>query len=212
MASDGWRQVTIKSLCHEAKLNKRYFYESFEDLDALAGAVVDEISTRLVQTAFEVANAARTAGVPTEVLARDVMRAVIEYLTDDPRRARVLFTEVADSPRAIAHRRAAIHGLAQALSAYGHEHHAAKDATDPIAPLASSVLVGGSIEAILGWLDGAFVMSRDEFIEDLAALWVVTGDGAASRARARQAKASKPDRPPRRPRATKPRRSPRSSR
>ncbi|MBC7174239.1 MAG: TetR/AcrR family transcriptional regulator, partial [Polyangiaceae bacterium] len=122
MASDGWRQVTIQSLCREASLNKRYFYESFEDLDALASAVVDEISEGLVKTAFEVATAARAAGSTTEALAREVMRVVIEYLTDDARRARVLFTEVADSPRAIAHRRAVIHGLAHALSAYGHEH------------------------------------------------------------------------------------------
>lgn len=204
MASDGWRQVTIQSLCREASLNKRYFYESFEDLDALASAVVDEISEGLVKTAFEVATAARAAGSTTEVLAREVMRVVIEYLTDDARRARVLFTEVADSPRAIAHRRAVIHGLAQALSAYGHEHHGAADATDPIAPLASSLLVGGSIEAILGWLDGIIVMSRDELIEDLAALWVVTGDGAASRARARQARAPVGGRS-RRPRAPTPR-------
>lgn len=186
MASDGWRQVSIDALCREAKLNKRYFYESFANLDELAAAVVDDIAARLLAMAMAVAGAASAAGKPTHVIAHDVLRVVIEYLTDDERRARVLFTEVVDSPQALAHRHAAIQSLAQSLSDFGHEHHKADGLTDPIAALTASLLVGGSMEVILNWLDGRIVMSREQLIEDIAALWVLAGDGAAARARARQ--------------------------
>ncbi len=46
MASDGWSNVTIELLCRTAKLNKRYFYESFADLEQLVAAVVDELAGR----------------------------------------------------------------------------------------------------------------------------------------------------------------------
>jgi hypothetical protein len=44
------------------------------------------------------------------------------------------------------------------------------------------MLVGGTGRAILDWLDGQISMNRDELIDDLAAMWVVIGDGAALRA------------------------------
>lgn len=186
MASDGWRQMSIDALCREAKLNKRYFYESFVNLDALAAAVVDDIAARLTAIGMAAVAKAREQGLATEALARDVMQDVIIFLTEDERRARVLFTEVVDSPQALAHRQLAIQGLAQSLSAYGHEHHEAGELTDPIGELAAALLVGGSMEAILNWLDGRISMTREQLIDDLAALWVIAGDGAAARARARQ--------------------------
>lgn len=186
MNTDGWRQVTIDNLCREAKLNKRYFYESFPDLDSLAGALVEDISTQLITLAMQTAVEAAAGRLPTDALARRVLGAVVGFLIDEPQRARVLFTEVANSPKAVAHRQAAVAAFARTLSDYAHLHHDAKGATDPIAPLAASLLIGGSIDAILDWLDGKIPMSREAFIDDLAALWVITGDGAAARARARR--------------------------
>lgn len=186
MASDGWRQVSIDSLCREAKLNKRYFYESFANLDELAAAVVDDIAAQLLAISLPVAARASAAGESTEVIAYQVLRPVIEYLTDDERRARVLFTEVVDSPQALAHRQAAVQSLAQSLSDFGHEHHKADGQTDPIAAVTAALLVGGTMEVILNWLDGRIEMSRDQLIEDIAALWIMAGDGAVARARARQ--------------------------
>jgi len=186
MGSGGWRQVTIDNLCREAKLNKRYFYESFPDLDALAGALVDDLAAQLVDLGMRSVVEAAASGLPTDALARKVLGAVIGFLLDEPQRARVLFTEVASSPRAVAHRQAAVQTFAQTLSAYGHLHHDAQGATDPIASLAASLLIGGTIDAVLNWLDGKIAMSREQFIDDLAAMWVIAGDGAAARAKSRQ--------------------------
>lgn len=185
MTTGGWRQVTIDNLCREAKLNKRYFYESFPDLDSLAGALVDDLAHQLIDIGLQSAGEAVAAGLSTDKLARKVLGAVTGFLLDEPQRARVLFSEVANSPQAIAHRQSAVQAFAQTLSAYGHRHHDAKDATDPIAPLAASLLIGGTVDAVLNWLDGKIPMPREQFIDDLAALWVITGDGAAARARAR---------------------------
>ncbi|MBZ2188266.1 TetR/AcrR family transcriptional regulator [Alcanivorax sp. JB21] len=187
LADDGWRQMTIDKLCRHAGLNKRYFYESFATLDDLAAAVVDDICEQLVAIAFDAARRANEAGRNVNELAHETLDVVVGFLLDDPRRARVLFTEVSDSPRAAAHRKNAIKGLASALAAYGHEHHQASGA-HPVADVASALLVGGSIEVILSWLDGGVALTRQALIEDLAALWVCVGEGAvlAGKARAPQ--------------------------
>ncbi len=49
MTRNEWRSVTVEKLCAAANLNKRYFYESFTDLDAVAAAVVDDIAGRRAQ-------------------------------------------------------------------------------------------------------------------------------------------------------------------
>ena len=41
---DGWRPLSVEQVCKAAGLNKRYFYESYTDLDALAHDVVDHIA------------------------------------------------------------------------------------------------------------------------------------------------------------------------
>lgn len=186
MTAGGWRGLTIDNLCREAKLNKRYFYESFADLDALAGALVDDLANQLISIGLQSAGEALAASLPTEALARKVLGAVVGFLVDEPQRARVLFTEIASSAQAIAHRQDAVQAFARTLATYGHQHHDAQGATDPIAPLAASLLIGGTVDAVLNWLDGKIPMSREQFIDDLAALWVIAGDGAAARAKARR--------------------------
>jgi len=184
MASGVWQEGSIDQICQAAKLNKRYFYESFADVDALAAAVVGELASELVQRGLRSAAEAGVRGFDTETLARHTLSAVVGYLLDDKRRAHVLFREVANTPSAIAHRRVTIHGLSVALSQYGHKHHGARS-SDPIADLASALLIGGSIESVLDWLDGKIDMTREQLIDDLAALWVMVGDGAAARAKGR---------------------------
>lgn len=180
MASEEWKAMSINQLCRLAELNKRYFYESFESLDVIAGAVIEDLSAKVIYIAFTTLAEGNQAKLPNLPLAQKVMRAVLGYLLDDPRRSRVLFGEVADNPVAKANRRRVIATLASAVSNYGHIHYEAGDKTYPLASVASSLLVGGTIEAILNWLDGGIPLTRDEFIDDMATLWNVNGDAVAS--------------------------------
>lgn len=45
--------------------------------------------------------------------------------------------------------------------------------------------VGGTAEAILGWLNGNVETTLEKLIDDLTTLWIITGDGAADHARQR---------------------------
>lgn len=183
MAADQWRTVTVDQLCTAAGLNKRYFYESFTDLDTLAAAVVDDIAADVGQ-----ATLAAFAGALSEPLEQQALAsvgAVVEALVRDPRRARVLLGGVAASPAVNAHRATVMNGLTQILVAQARLIHGVELERDPLAQVAPAFVVGGTAEAILAFVNGTATVTLDQLINALTTLWLITGDGAATVARTR---------------------------
>ncbi len=180
MAGEEWRSMSINQLCRLAELNKRYFYESFASLDEIAAAVIEDMSSQLINIAVTTAVEGVQAGLSNIEVARKVLPAVLSYLLDDARRARVLFGEIAGLPLARENRRRVTKTLAQAVSQYGHEHYKAAGKVYPEAELVSSLLMGGTVEALLNWLDGGIAMSREQFMEDMAVLWNLNGDAVVA--------------------------------
>jgi AcrR family transcriptional regulator len=183
MAAEQWRTATVDQVCAAAGLNKRYFYESFSDLDALAAAVVDDIAADVGQATL--AAFADALSEPLERQALLSVGAVVKALVRDPRRARVLLGGVAATPAVNAHRTAVMNGLTQILVAQARVIHGVELESDPLAQLAPAFVVGGSAEAILAFVNGTAAVTVDELISELTTLWLITGNGAAEVARAR---------------------------
>jgi AcrR family transcriptional regulator len=183
MARNEWRSVTVDKLCAAAGLNKRYFYESFADVDTLSAAVVDDIADEVraaTLTAVE-----EVIEQPLEAQALAGVAAAVRALVDDPRRARVLLGGVAASPELQAHRNTVMHRLTDVLIDHGRAVHDVELEADPLAKVAPSFIVGGTAEAILAFVNGDVDLSVDELIGQLATLWLITGNGAVQVARAR---------------------------
>nr|WP_244438582.1 TetR family transcriptional regulator [Mycolicibacterium septicum] len=183
MACNEWRGVTVEKICAAASLNKRYFYESFTDIDGLSAAVVDDIADEVRSATVAAADAA--AEQPLEVQALASVAAAVRTLVDDPRRARVLLGGVAASPELDAHRTTVMHRLTDVLIDHGRTVHGVELEADPLAKVAPAFIVGGTADAILEFVNGGVDLSLDDFIAQLATLWLITGNGAAQVARAR---------------------------
>ncbi|MFC6127241.1 TetR/AcrR family transcriptional regulator [Mycolicibacterium llatzerense] len=179
--SDSWRQVSVDLVCRQARLNKRYFYESYADIDELLAAVVN----RVAEGFQAVAAGALDPSLSRPDLARAVLAAVVQYLTHDPRRARLLFGELQVSGSINTYRQHAVDMIIDIVVAKARVIHHESESRDPIARITAIVLLGGTGQAILDWLDGRLDVSSEELVEDLAALWLVAGDGAVERARQR---------------------------
>lgn len=184
----GWRQVTVDRLTQQAKLSKRYFYDLFTDIDTLGGAVVDHLAAEL-STVIAISLAeGRAAGEPVPQLAHTVIGALVRYVTDDPRRARLLFGELSSTDAVVRHRAEAIRGISRQVITIAREvHHDGLEAEHTIIATSAALLIGGTGQAILAWLDGTLTSSRDQLVDDLATLWVITGDGTADYVRAQLA-------------------------
>jgi AcrR family transcriptional regulator len=187
MASNTWNDCTIVQLCREAGLNKRYFYESFATLDALENAVVDDLTETLLATGWRAVGEAGRLQLDTAALARHVLDACVTWLVDDPHRATVLFRRMSNNPQARTQHDQVIKRLAQVLSAFGTTYHQPRNPGVVVTPrhqslatLGAALLLGGTIESILFWLDGEIALSKDDFVSDVARLWVSLGDSAVS--------------------------------
>src|SRR5437016_2441699 len=82
----GLAGTSVRQVCKCAGLSHRYFYESFEDLDALLAAVFDQI---VAEAGASVIAAVAAAPESAEARSRVAAEAGIRYLTDDPRRIRI---------------------------------------------------------------------------------------------------------------------------
>ena len=178
-AEEGWRRVTVDRLCQRAKLSKRYFYESFTDVDALAEAVFEHVANGAIA-------ALSTEGVDRGDIAGFVhttTAAFVRYLTDDPRRARALFGELLTTEASSTIRARAIQRISAQVISGAREVHNIEPA-DPMIATSAAMIIGGAGQAIIGWLGGNIAGGRELLIDNLAQLVLITGNGAAVTAQA----------------------------
>src|SRR5262249_15603647 len=116
-------------------------------------------------------------------LTRATIAALVHHLTDDPRKARVLFGEMSSSEAATAKRASTIRRLTDIVAEQGRLIHDGEPHEEPIVALTASLIVGGTVRAILDWLDGYIDLSQEQLIDDLSVLWDLTGNGARDYAR-----------------------------
>ncbi|MGK2868036.1 MAG: TetR/AcrR family transcriptional regulator [Mycobacterium sp.] len=182
-AGNDWRTMTVDKLCGAAGLNKRYFYESFTDLDAVAAAAVDEIATQV--SAATLAAVSTVLAEPLERQAWTAVDAVVRTLVMDPRRARVLLGGIAISPALQQHRESVMRGLTEVLVGHARSVHGVELEADPLAQIAPAFVIGGTADAILAFVDGRARVSLEQLVDGLVTLWLITGNGAADIARSR---------------------------
>ena len=89
----GYRNTTVKAVCEAAGLTERYFYESFENSEALLVAAFDTVSRRLFGHLEEIRRES-SSGTPDE-RGLAVLQAYYQALKDDPGAARVFVVEIA---------------------------------------------------------------------------------------------------------------------
>lgn len=82
----GYHPSTVRDVCKEAQLTSRYFYESFDSMEALFRSVYGAISRQLMQTTIV---ALAQCPPDPEKLTEAAIRAFLEFIQEDPRRARV---------------------------------------------------------------------------------------------------------------------------
>jgi AcrR family transcriptional regulator len=109
----GYSNASIRAVLERAGLRARYFAENFADLDELMAAVFD----RIVEGEVASAKAAAATTPKGAAQARAVFEALVGYLEDDPRRARIKLREVlAAGPVSRSHRQKAMAGIGAILT------------------------------------------------------------------------------------------------
>lgn len=175
LGTRGWSATTVRGVCTQAGLTARFFYESFAGLDELAVAVFDEIAA---DATLAVTTAVAAAGSGRRERAHAAIDAGVRALTDDPRRARVVFVEALGSEPLMRRRMRTMTALSAVIAGYGREDYAPPPAAEQLLRTTAGLLAGGVAELLIAWIDGALDVTREELVADCADLFVGVGDAA----------------------------------
>ncbi|BBY96739.1 TetR/AcrR family transcriptional regulator [Mycolicibacterium fallax] len=166
IAESGVAGLTVRGVCVAARLNDRYFYESFANTDDLLVAAFD---TQMTAAAAEMV-AALSASPPDPLLrARAAIASGLGYLTADPRRGHLLIeSQATEALRA--RRREVIGTLAAIMAEQGRALLPIENPLDTDIDLAAWTLVAGGLDLVTGWLRGEVEVDRAHLEEFLVAM------------------------------------------
>ena len=168
----GYAATGVKDVCRQAGLTDRYFYESFRDSGELFVAVFDRGTAEL----FELVREAVAGVAPQpEAQARAAVDSFVRALSEDPRKARVIFTEAARAgAEADRHMRATLRQFASLIVETARPHLAAGVAP-PTLQMGAAALVGAIERVIIEWQDGELDASIEEIVDYLVELFLAAG-------------------------------------
>lgn len=178
-AEVGWDKVTVRGVCARARLNDRYFHESFPDRDQLLLAARDGIAEQALAALL---HAIETTAPEPEARIRAVVEAVIGYFAADPRRGGLMFAAheaLRDRRREMVTMLAAIVGEQAEVLLGDHA------APEPDRRLGALTLVNGTMEVFASWLRGELDVTREHLADFLVAMVLTTGDLSAALRRQR---------------------------
>jgi len=151
----------MRGVCARTSLNDRYFYEVFEDRDAMLVAVWDSVRTEVLELVADVL--AENAEQPPLETLRIVITAVVDRITQDPGRAQIMLGHHAGSTVLEDRRASALQDATDLIVAAATPH--LKSGVDETA-LRMDVLIGigGFYELLVAWVSGVLELEPDQIV------------------------------------------------
>ncbi len=187
LGTEGAAGTTVRAVCQHARLNPRYFYESFGDLDELVVAVYERVVDEL-RDALSLAMDGAPADLPAQM--RAAVGAAVGFVDDDRRRARVLYVEALGNEALNRRRIRAGYDITAFIETDAVARRGPAADGERIGALTATLLVGGISEVLVAWLDGRLDVSRQDLIDDTTELFLGLTETAARVAARRRRPAS----------------------
>lgn len=160
--TEGWAALSARRVCEQAGLTRRYFYESFDDVDALIGAAFERITGEV--SAAVLASIGDGAAPQSELVARAVS-AGLDVLASPPSKGRFLAAAQSAGTSIAPYRARALDDLASIVEAVlSTERKDVSRVGSQEARIAALIVVGAVLSIIDSWLGQEIDLSRDEVV------------------------------------------------
>jgi AcrR family transcriptional regulator len=156
-------------VCRQAQLTSRYFYESFEGMEALFRAVYVDVNRQLMQAT--ILSLASCQPEP-EKLAEAALRTFLEFIREDPHRARVALIDAVNAGEGMSLLTGkASQDFAHLISGFMQQlfPHAADAGLD--VRIISSGLVGSNISIATQWVSERCRTPLDVVLHNMLAIF-----------------------------------------
>lgn len=176
VAEEGVRNLRVRAISNRARLNDRYFYESFRDCQELLLAAFDDQFTR----ALDGITATLTqAPLELEPRVRTILEFAIDFLDEDPRRQRLLIE--LQTAEALATRRQEVTDVLTGIMVEQTRQILGDRAgADDTVKLTALTVSSGLLELAAQWYRDRVRVGRAQLIEFATALLITTTDIAGA--------------------------------
>lgn len=161
VAAKGVKGLGVRAICNAAGLNDRYFYQQFRDCDEALMALYDRLiveGTGAISLAF-----ATTESADVSTRLRACVAAAVDFVTDDPRRGRILIeSQATEALRG--KRQELVTALAVVMQA-GRPLLGDDAPPDEYSRLTSLTIMSGGLDLGAMWLRGDLDIERDALIQ-----------------------------------------------
>jgi AcrR family transcriptional regulator len=172
LGTQGAAATSVRAVCRQAGLSSRYFYESFANLDELLVAVFDHLMqggiSRAISETLEFGGDLRTT--------ISAVATAFAGTLNDPRAMRVLLIEAWGSETLTRRRVETLHQGAAMLAAAVKRDRS--QTTDTRVEIAAFTIMGGLLETVLAWTDGALGVPLEQVLEQFTDISVAAMEHA----------------------------------
>lgn len=156
--------LTVRGICARAGLTPRYFYESFEGADDLVGATYDWVIAEIAEKTL----AGFDVGTDTRSKIIGGVRALVDVIDSDPRKGRLLFTDMLGSPVVAAKRDESVQFFVRLTSESAAQILGVPEGPETTA--GAYFQVGGLGRVLAAWTAGDLDLDREQIVELCARL------------------------------------------
>lgn len=175
LGEEGEAATTVRAVCQKARLNPRYFYESFQDLDSLLIAVYERTVAEM--TSGMLAALETAPDDPVEQI-RAAIDAIVSFVDEDRRRGRVIYTEALGNEALNRYRLQTGAALVELVERSARERVGGGDPTEAVGRMGAAVLVSGFAGLLQSWLDGRVELPRRQLVDDATTLFLALAETA----------------------------------
>lgn len=166
MGTQGAPATTMRATCRQAGLTERYFYESFENRDALLIAVLDEV---VLGARDVLVSSLANAPEDPALLIRHVVSAFTSYVAKDRRRGRIMFVESHSVPELWHRGEQLIDEFTVPISASLEMMRGEGDPPDRITTELNSIGLFGALAFVYQrWLTGSSRITSERIVEHIS--------------------------------------------
>jgi AcrR family transcriptional regulator len=158
----GWSAATMRGVCAQAGLTQRYFYESFDDPQALALALYDDVAAEAEHTLLEALSAADHDGPSRTHAAVD---AFVKLVVNDPRKGQVLLMESSENNELRDRRRRAFDRFVEIVAGDIEQNPRQPTHTPLELAMSARALVGALTALLMARLRGEIRAPLDQLVD-----------------------------------------------
>ncbi|MET7767802.1 TetR/AcrR family transcriptional regulator [Nocardia sp. NPDC005366] len=161
LGTDGSTAVTMRAVTRLANLSPRYFYESFDNREALLTAVYDRVETALLDRMHTT-----LPGADLHANVRVALEICADYFEADPRRARILLREPLNDDTLRRHSAQRSPAFILALAPiFGADAEPLVTRGEENLAIIGTAMAGALVALYLDWADGRLTVSRDRLVD-----------------------------------------------